>query len=108
MTTPVTASFVIQFLGVPITIARGGGDVSTVGSVLVVVALVVLAWALGHAVGTPAWAYAEVGRTKWHWVLAMTALTLANDTTVVILALYFLIRVRPCLNDEMRQRHRYR
>ena len=98
-----TTSIVIQFLGVHVTVITGGGAVATTGSVLVAVIVVVLAWAFGHLVGTPAWAFADVGRAKWHWVLAMTLLFLATDTTIVIVALYYLVRVRPRLNDAMRR-----
>ena len=97
-----TTSIVIQLLGVHLALITGGGAVATAGSVLVVV-VVVLAWAFGHLVGTPAWAFADVGRAKWHWVLAMTLLFLATDTTIVVVALYYLARVRPRLNDAMRR-----
>ena len=97
-----TTSIVIQFLGVHFTIVRGGDGAATAGSVLIAVVLVVLAWAFGHLVGTPAWAFADVGRAKWHWVLAMTLLVIASDTTIVFVALYYLARVRPRLNEAMR------
>ncbi len=98
-----TTSIFIQLLGVHVTVITGGEAVATVGSVLIAVIVVMLAWAFGHLVGTPAWAFADVGRVKWHWVLAMTLLFIATDTTILILALYYLTRVRPRLNAAMRR-----
>ncbi len=99
LATMAQSTLTVRMLFVHVTIARGGAVVDLAGSLLVAAALIVSAWALGHAVGTPGLVFASVGRAKWHWVAAMIVLLAAADATGLLVALYYLIRIRPRLND---------
>lgn len=81
------------------TIAHGGAAVGLVGSLLVASVLVVSAWAIGHAVGTPSRDFHAIGRTKWRWVAAMVASLAVGDVIALAIVLYYVLRVRPRLND---------
>ncbi len=93
------STLTIRLLLVHLTVARGGAIVGLIGSLLVVAVLVTSAWAIGHAVGTPERVFQAIGRSKWRWVVAMVVLLVAGDATATVVALYYLIRVRPRLND---------
>ena len=93
------STLTIRVLLLHLTIARGGTIVGVVGSLLVAVALVASAWAIGHAVGTPERVFQAIGRSKWRWVVAMVVLLAAGDATAIVVTLYYLTRVRPRLND---------
>ncbi|MHB8334998.1 MAG: DUF2516 family protein [Acidimicrobiales bacterium] len=93
------STLTIRLLLVHVTVARGGAIIELIGSLLVVVALVTSAWAIGHAVGTPERMFEAIGRSKWRWVVAMVVLLAAGDATATVVVLYYLIRVRPRLND---------
>lgn len=99
LATMAQSTLTVRILFVHVTIAHGGAMVGLVGSLLVGVALIVSAWALGHAVGTPGLVFTSVGRAKWHWVVAMIVLLTAADATGLLVALYYLIWIRPRLND---------
>ena len=93
------STLTVRVLLLHLTIARGGTIVGVIGSLLVVVAVVASAWAMGHAVGTPERVFHSIGRSKWRWVVAMVVLLAAGDATALVVALYYLTRVRPRLND---------
>lgn len=64
---------------------------------LVLVAVVFPAWAIGHAVGTSSATFMAIGRSKARWIGWMIALFLSGDFSSLLVALYYLLRVRPQL-----------
>ena len=93
------STLTVRVLLLHLTVARGGTVVGVIVLLLVVVAVVASAWAIGHAVGTPERAFHAIGRSKWRWVVTMVVLLAAGDVTAMVVALYYLTRVRARLND---------
>ncbi len=82
----------------------GGEYLGLLGSLLIATTLVTLAWALASVVGTPSATFAQLGRRKWRWVAALVVLASMGDATAALVALYYLIRVRPRVNEATRVR----
>ena len=93
------STLTVRVLLLHLTIARGGTVVGVIGSLLVVVAVVASAWAIGHAVGTSERVFHAIGRSKWRWLVAMVVLLMAGDASASAVTLYYLVRVRPRLNE---------
>jgi len=93
------STLTVRLLLVHWSVARGGAIVGLLGSLLVGAALVTSAWAIGHAVGTSERVFHAIGRSKWRWLVAMVVLLMAGDATATAVALYYLVRVRPRLNE---------
>jgi energy-converting hydrogenase Eha subunit H len=74
----------------------------TLGSVLavllVLLAASIPAWAIGHAVGTSRKIFELQGRSKAKWVAWMSVLFLAGDVGGLVVAIWYLTKVRPGLN----------
>ena len=87
----------IQFLGHHFVVARGGIFATIAPIVLLLVGILLPAWAIIHASRTPKSAFASLGRSKGRWVASMIVLFLVGDASFLLLPIYYLIRVRPQL-----------
>lgn len=87
----------LRVLWFHVTLLHGQSPPTLVSVVLVSVAIVVPAWAIGHAVGTPSANFTTIGRSKFRWIGWMVALFLLGDFLSLLVAIYYLIRVRPQL-----------
>ena len=87
----------LRVLWFHLTVLHGQSPPALVSVVLVSVAIVVPAWAIGHAVGTPSENFTTIGRSKFRWIGWMVALFLLGDFLSLLVAIYYLIRVRPQL-----------
>lgn len=88
----------IRILWFHVTLLHGGSPPTLVVVALVLVAVVFPAWAIGHAVGTPQSTFASIGRSKSRWIGWMLVLFLIGDFTSLLLAVYYLLRIRPELH----------
>ena len=75
-----------------------GGPVALLMVLLVLVATVLPAWAIGHAVGTRRFTFSALGRSK-AWVTWLVLLFVFGDFAGFLLAIYYLTKVRPQLNE---------
>lgn len=72
-----------------------GDVVRMIGSILVLsIPLMVSVWALLDAARRPAWAFALAGRSRTVWV-ALGAAGVFVCAAGVVVAVYYLVRVRP-------------
>jgi hypothetical protein len=89
------STLAIRIFWFHVTLLHGAGLPSLIAVVLVVVAVVFPAWAIGHAVGTPESTFNSLGRSKGRWIGWMVALFVLGDISGLLLAIYYLVRVRP-------------
>lgn len=86
-------------------VTNSGGPITLILVFVVLAAVIAPAWAIGHAVGTSRSDFEQLGRSKRAWVGWLTVLFLAGDLLGLILAAYYLIVIRPQVNDvETRRR----
>jgi hypothetical protein len=88
----------IRFLGHHFIVARGGVFATIAPIVLLLVGILVTAWAIIEAFRTPKSAFTSLGRSKGRWVASLVILFLVGDAAFLLLPIYYLIRVRPQLN----------
>lgn len=78
---------------------RSAGPQGLLLFALAITAVVVPIWAIAHAVSTPRSTFSSIGRSKTRWVAWLIVLFLLGDVTGFFVALYYVIRVRPRLNE---------
>ena len=88
----------IRFLGHHFIVARGGVFATIAPIVLLLVGILVPAWAIIDAFRTPKSTFTSLGRSKGRWVASLVILFLVGDAAFLLLPIYYLIRVRPQLN----------
>jgi hypothetical protein len=98
MKTLASSSVGLRILFFRVTIVHGVLVPTVVGAVLLVAAFFIPAWAVGHPVGTPAATFRTLDRSKRRWVGWMIALFVLGDVSGLLLAVYYLARIRPRLN----------
>lgn len=91
------STVLIRFLGHHVVVARGGDFATVALIVLLLVGILLPAWAIIHASRTPKSAFTSLGRSKGRWVASMIVLFLVGDASFLLLPIYYLIRVRPQL-----------
>jgi hypothetical protein len=88
----------IQLFGHHVIVARGG-ILATIAPIALLPILILLpAWAIIDASRTPKSAVISLGRSKGRWVVSMIILFLVGDVSVLLLPIYYLIRIRPQLH----------
>jgi hypothetical protein len=87
----------IQFLGHHFVVARGGIFATIAPIVLLPILILLPAWAIIDASRTPKSAFTSLGRSKGRWVVSMIILFFVGDVSVLLLPIYYLIRIRPQL-----------
>jgi len=85
----------VTFLGERYVVGRGSD--ASVMALLVIASALVPFGAFFAAVRVSSAAYAAVGRSKVRWAVALAGLLIVKDLSVVIVAVYFLLRVFPSL-----------
>lgn len=65
--------------------------------VMFVIGIWVPGWAIVDAIRTPRSAFESRGRSKSRWVTSMVILLLIGDASLLLVPIYFLMRVRPQL-----------
>jgi len=88
----------VRFLGHHFIVARGGVFATIAPIVLLLIGILVPAWAIIDAFRTPKSAFTSLGRSKGRWVASMVILFFVGDAAFLLLPIYYLIRVRPQLN----------
>lgn len=88
----------IQFLGYHFVVARGGIFATIAPIVLLPILILLPAWAIIDASRTPKSAFTSLGRSKGRWVVSMIILFFVSDVSVLLLPIYYLIRIRPQLH----------
>lgn len=91
------STFALRIFWFHVTLMHGVTAPTLLVVASVLVAVIFPAWAIGHAVGTPKAVFASLGKSKGRWIGWMVALFLLGDFSSLILALYYLIRIRPQL-----------
>jgi len=88
----------VRFLGHHFVVARGGvpGVLAPIG--LLLVGILIPAWAIIDAMRTPKSIFTSLGRSKGRWVASMIILFLIGDVSLLLVPIYYLLRVRPQLN----------
>src|ERR1035437_2686064 len=74
----------IRFLGHHVVVARGGIFATIVPIVLLLVGILLPAWAIIHASRTPKSAFTSFGRSKGRWVASMIILFLVGDASFLL------------------------
>jgi len=90
----------VRLLGHDVVVARGGLSSIFTLIPLVLVGVMLPAWAIIHATRTPKHTFTSLGRSKGRWVASMIIVFLIGDASLLLLPLYYLIRVRPQLNRQ--------
>jgi fumarate reductase subunit D len=88
----------IRFLGYHVVVARGGVVAAVAPIVLLPIAILLPAWAVIDASRTSKSTFTSIGRSKGRWVVMMVIVFLVGDASLLLLPIYYLIRVRPQLN----------
>jgi hypothetical protein len=90
----------IRLLGHHVVVAHGGVSATIALIVLLLIGISLPGWAIIHASRTPKSTFTSLDRSKSRWVASMVILFLIGDVSLLIVPLYYLIRVRPQLNRE--------
>ncbi|MBW4078095.1 MAG: hypothetical protein HIU84_06235 [Acidobacteria bacterium] len=90
----------IRLFGQHVVVAHGGVSATIALIVLLLIGISLPGWALIHASRTPKSTFTSLDRSKGRWVASMVILFLIGDASLLIVPLYYLIRVRPQLNRE--------
>jgi len=98
MATIASSTYWFRIFGQRIVFEHGGSFATIAFLVLVVIGIVFPVWAIGHAIVTPKSAFRSLGKSKGRWIGTMIALFLLGDLSVLLPAIYYLIRIRPQLN----------
>ncbi|MBW4078399.1 MAG: hypothetical protein HIU84_07815 [Acidobacteria bacterium] len=88
----------VRLLGHHFELARGGIPATIAPTVLLLIGVVIPAWAIINAMRTPKGTFASLGRSKSRWVVSMIILFLIGDASLLLVPIYYLLRVRPQLN----------
>lgn len=92
-----SSTIAVRILWHYVTVFHGGESANLLSLALVAVAVILPAWAIGHAVGTPNSTFDLLGSSKRRWIGWMVALFLLGDASGLVLAVYYLARIRPLL-----------
>jgi hypothetical protein len=87
-----------RFLGHHVVVARGGISANVALTVLLLIGVSLPAWAIIHSSRTPKSTFTSLGRSNGRWVVSMVILFLVGDASLLVVPIYYLIRVRPQLN----------
>lgn len=98
MATITGTTFWFRIFGHRVDFLHGGSLVTVTFLALVVVVALLPVWAIGHAFMTQKSVFTSLGRSKVRWIVSMIALFLLGDLSVLLLAAFYLIRVRPQLD----------
>ena len=90
----------IRLFGHHFVVAHGGVSATIALIVLLLIGISLPGWAIIHASRTPKSTFSSLHRSKGRWVASMVILFLIGDVSLLIVPLYYLIRVRPQLNRE--------
>jgi hypothetical protein len=88
----------IRLFGHHIVVAHGGSFSTIAEIALLPLAIMLPAWALIHASRTPKSAFTSLGRSKGRWIVLMIIVFIAGDASLLLIPIYYVIRVRPQLN----------
>ncbi len=89
----------IRILWFHIDLYHGGDLASLLTVVLVLVAVGLPIWAIASAIGTPRATFTALGRKKSRWVGWMITMFLLGDAFGLILAIYYLVNIKPQLHS---------
>jgi len=94
-----------RLFGHHVVVAHGGATTFAL-MVMFFIGFWVPGWAIVNAIRTPNSTFAAVGRSKGRWVASMVILFLIGDASLVLVPIYYLLRVRPKLIGEQEATHR--
>jgi hypothetical protein len=89
------STIALRILWFHVTLLHGQSTPTLLALALIAVAVIIPAWAIGNAVGTPSGTFTAIGRSKGKWIGWMVALFLFGDFLSLLVAVYYLMRVRP-------------
>ena len=93
-----------RLFGHNLVVAHGGTSTFAL-MVMFFVGFWVPGWAIVNAIRTPKSTFASLGRSKARWVASMVILFLIGDASLVLVPIYYLLRVRPQLIGEQEATH---
>lgn len=76
-----------------------GGSTTIALALMFFIGLWLPGWSLINAIRTPKSVFRSIGRSKVLWVVALVIVFLVADASLVLVSLYYLLRVRPQLNN---------
>ncbi len=88
-----------RLFGHHVVVAHGGATTFAL-MVMFFIELWVPGWAIVSAIRTPKSTFAALGRSKGRWVASMVILFLIGDASLVLVPIYYLLRVRPQVTGE--------
>jgi len=95
------STIALRILWFHVTLLHGQSPPTLIAVALIAVAVIIPAWAIGNAVGTPSATFTSIGRSKGKWIGWMVALFLFGDFLSLLVAAFYLIRVRPQIRDAL-------
>lgn len=98
MATIVRSTYWFRIFGHHIDFAQNGSYATIAFHALIVIGIVFPVWAIGHAIVTPKSAFRSLGKSKGRWIGVMIVLFLLGDLSVLLPAIYYLIRILPQLD----------
>ncbi len=102
---PGSSTVSVRLLGHHFVVAHGGLSARITLILLLLVGILLPAWAIIHVTRTPKSTFTSLGRSKGRWVASMIVLFLIGDASFLLVPIYYLLRVRPQLNREQAGEH---
>ena len=99
MATITGTTFWFRLFGFHVAFRQGGMFAIIAFVALIVMGIIFPVWAIGHAFIIPKSVFRSLGRSKVRWIGSMIALFLLGDLSVLLLAVYYLVRIRPQLDE---------
>ena len=93
-----------RILGHHVVVAHGGAT-AVAFMVMFFIGIWVPGWAVVNAIRTPKATFASLGRSRSRWVASMVIVFLIGDASLVLVPIYYLVRVRARLIGEQRATH---
>ncbi|NNN02966.1 MAG: hypothetical protein HKL87_03100 [Acidimicrobiaceae bacterium] len=94
-----------RLFGHNLVVAHGGASTFAL-MVMFFVGFWVPGWAIVNAIRTPKSTFASLGRSKARWVASMVILFVIGDASLVLVPIYYLLRVRPQLISDQEAKQR--
>jgi len=104
MPTIASSTYWFRIFGHRVVFEHGGSYATIAFLALIVIGIVFPVWAIGHAIVTPKSAFQSLGKSKGRWIGTMIVLFLLGDLSVLLPAIYYLIRIRSHLNVSEHER----
>ena len=95
----------VRLLDHHLIVARGGIPAVLALMALLVIGILMPAWAIINCIGTPKSTFTSLGRSKGRWVVSMIVVFFIGDVSLLLVPIYYLWRIRPQLSHERANAH---